>query len=127
MRPANTAPPQPPSSDAGDGPPLRLGRFIPSQATPLVVDGRMFLSTPYGRVVALDSETGRELWVYELPNHDQPSTRGVEYWPGGDGAEPAIFFGTRSGKVFASADEGDHWREVLDGLPPVVSVKTAIV
>jgi quinoprotein glucose dehydrogenase len=95
-------------SDAGDGPPVRLGRFAPSQATPLVVNGRMFLSTPYGRVVALDAESGRELWVYELPNHDQPATRGVEYWPGIDDAEPAIFFGTRSGKLVSlSADTGE--------------------
>jgi quinoprotein glucose dehydrogenase len=99
MRPQNSTP-QPPS-DAGDGPPMRPTRFSPSQATPLVVNGRMFLSTPYGRVVALDADNGRELWVYELPNHDQPSTRGVEYWPGMDGAEPAIFFGTRSGKLIA--------------------------
>jgi hypothetical protein len=38
-----------------------------------------------------------------------------------------VYFGTRNGKVFASADEGDHWTEVLDGLPPVVSVKAVIV
>jgi quinoprotein glucose dehydrogenase len=59
----------------------------------------MFLSTPYGRVVALDPESGRELWAFELPNHDQPATRGVEYWPGSGDSEPAIFFGTRSGKL----------------------------
>jgi len=98
MRPASTTP-QPPSSDSGAEIPIRRSRFIPSEATPLVVNGRMFVSTPYGRVVALDPDTGRELWVYELPNHDQPSTRGVEYWPGMDDAEPAIFFGTRSGKL----------------------------
>lgn len=89
----------PPASDAGDGPPLRRGRFVPSEATPLVVSGRMFLATPYGRVVALDADSGHELWIYELPNRDQPSMRGVEYWPGMDGSEPAIFFGTRSGKL----------------------------
>jgi quinoprotein glucose dehydrogenase len=61
----------------------------------------MFLSTPYGRVVALDPDNGRELWAFELPNHDQPSTRGVEYWPGARDAEAAIFFGTRSGKLIA--------------------------
>ncbi|MET0497131.1 MAG: pyrroloquinoline quinone-dependent dehydrogenase [Steroidobacteraceae bacterium] len=97
MRPAgatNTA-----VSDTGDGPPVRTGRLSASEATPLVVDGRMFISTPYGRVVALDSDNGRELWVYELPNHDQPATRGVEYWPGMADAPPAIFFGTRSGKL----------------------------
>ena len=97
MRPASTEA-APTSSDAGDGPPRR-GRFVPSEATPLVVAGKMFLATPYGRVVALDADSGRELWIYELPNRDQPSMRGVEYWPGVDGAEPAIFFGTRSGKL----------------------------
>jgi quinoprotein glucose dehydrogenase len=100
MRPQNSTPQAPPS-DAGDAPPMRPTRFSPSQATPLIVNGRMFLSTPYGRVVALDADNGREQWVYELPNHDQASTRGVEYWPGMDGAEPALFFGTRSGKLIA--------------------------
>lgn len=100
MRPQSSTPQAPPS-DAGDAPRMRPTRFSPSQATPLVVNGRMFLSTPYGRVVALDADDGRELWVYELPNYDQPSTRGVEYWPGMDGAEPALFFGTRSGKLIA--------------------------
>ncbi len=38
-----------------------------------------------------------------------------------------IYFGTRSGKLFGSADEGDSWRELLDGLPPVISVKTALI
>lgn len=38
-----------------------------------------------------------------------------------------VYFGTRSGKVFASADEGQSWAEVADGLPPVVAVKTAVV
>jgi quinoprotein glucose dehydrogenase len=44
------------------------------EATPLVVDGMMYLSTPLGRVIALDPETGRERWVFD-PRVD----RGVEY------------------------------------------------
>ena len=44
------------------------------EATPLVVDGTMYLSTPLGRVIALDPETGRERWVFD-PKVD----RGVEY------------------------------------------------
>ena len=102
MRPTSTENLAPPS-DVGDGPPPRRGRFSASEATPLVVNGRMFVATPYGRVVALDPENGRELWVYELPNHDQPSTRGVEYWPGQGESEPAVFFGTRSGKLIGLA------------------------
>jgi hypothetical protein len=38
-----------------------------------------------------------------------------------------VYFGTRSGKVFASADEGDSWSLVHQGLPPVVCVKAAVV
>lgn len=38
-----------------------------------------------------------------------------------------VYFGTRSGKVFGSADEGDSWAELADGLPPVVSVKAVRV
>ncbi len=98
MRPETGASDAPPP-EAGDAPPMRRGRYSISQATPLVADGRMFMPTPYGRVVALDPQTGQELWVYEVPNRDQASMRGVEYWPGMDGAEPAIFFGTRSGKL----------------------------
>ena len=39
---------------------------------------------------------------------------------------PGVYFGTRSGKVFGSADAGDNWAAILDGLPPVISVKTAL-
>jgi hypothetical protein len=38
-----------------------------------------------------------------------------------------VYFGTRSGKLFASRDAGTSWTQVADGLPPVVCVKTATV
>jgi serine/threonine protein kinase len=38
-----------------------------------------------------------------------------------------IFFGTRSGQLFGSTDEGKSWKKILDGLPAVVCVKTAMV
>jgi hypothetical protein len=38
-----------------------------------------------------------------------------------------LYFGTRSGKLFASADEGESWREIADGLPSVACVKAAVV
>lgn len=34
------------------------------QATPLVVDGVMYLTTPYNHAVAIDARTGTELWRY---------------------------------------------------------------
>jgi quinoprotein glucose dehydrogenase len=72
--------------------------FASSQNTPLVVNGVMYVSTPYGRVVALDAETGKQRWAYEVPGSDQPATRGVSYWPG---ATPQIVFGTRGGLLIA--------------------------
>ena len=83
----------------------RRSRFAGSQATPLVVGGRMFVSTPYGRVVALDPASGKELWATAIPGPGQPSLRGVEYWPGDDKGDgkllPRIVFGTRDGRLIA--------------------------
>ena len=72
-----------------------------SEASPLVVNGVMYLPTPYGRVVALDAQTGREIWKYEVPFNDQPATRGVEYWPGSAHDPARIVFGTRGGRLIA--------------------------
>jgi len=45
-----------------------------------------------------------------------------------DPLNPAgIYFGTRSGEVWGSADGGHHWKSVLAGLPPVVCVRAAVV
>jgi hypothetical protein len=45
-----------------------------------------------------------------------------------DPFDPAgVYFGTRSGKLFGSADEGKSWSALLDGLPPVVSVSATRV
>ena len=38
-----------------------------------------------------------------------------------------LYFGTRSGKLFGSRDAGESWSAIMESLPPVVSVKTAVV
>jgi photosystem II stability/assembly factor-like uncharacterized protein len=40
---------------------------------------------------------------------------------------PGLYFGTSTGQVFASADEGESWREVASYLPAISSVEVAIV
>ena len=85
-------------------PPGREARgFASSENTPLVVGGTMFVSTPYGRVVALDAESGKQRWAYEVQGGDQPATRGVSYWPGQKNKtkQPQIVFGTRGGLLIA--------------------------
>ncbi len=45
-----------------------------------------------------------------------------------DGLKPSgIYFGTRSGKLFGSNDGGDSWSAILESLPAVVCVKTAVI
>jgi quinoprotein glucose dehydrogenase len=104
MRPA-----QPPAAAGGPGtaaPPQGRGRgrggsgFAASETTPLVVNGVMYITTPYGRVVALDPTTGKEVWVFQVPAGN-PSTRGVEYWPGDAKVPPQIIFGTGNGRLYS--------------------------
>jgi hypothetical protein len=40
---------------------------------------------------------------------------------------PGVYFGTSTGQVFASADEGESWREIASYLPGIASVEVAIV
>jgi len=75
-------------------------RFASSEVTPLVVNGTMYISTPYGRVVALDPTSGKEIWAFKLPSAN-PSTRGVEYWPGDAQTPPQIVFGSTDGKLYS--------------------------
>jgi quinoprotein glucose dehydrogenase len=143
MKPAASAPsPQaaPSRADAnapvGEAPPsARGGRgrgsaFSSSEVTPLVVNGTMYVATPYFRVVAIDSSTGQEVWAFKLPSAN-PSTRGVEYWPGDARTPPQIVFGSTDGKLYsldartgkpndAFGDKGVvdlNTPEVLRGLP----------
>ncbi len=45
-----------------------------------------------------------------------------------DTLDPArIYFGTRSGKIYGSSDEGETWTLIKDGLPPVVCMKAAVL
>jgi photosystem II stability/assembly factor-like uncharacterized protein len=46
----------------------------------------------------------------------------------GDGRDtPGYYFGTSTGQVFASNDDGDSWSEVASYLPAISSVHAAVV
>jgi len=56
------------------------------ETTPIVVDGTLYLTTPFNRVIALDPETGSQRWAYDpkidltLPYGDELINRGVAAW-----------------------------------------------
>jgi quinoprotein glucose dehydrogenase len=58
---------------------------------PLVVNGMMYLATN-NRVVALQPETGSEIWHYDLENGLIAGQRGVAFWPGDRTNPPRIIF-----------------------------------
>jgi quinoprotein glucose dehydrogenase len=89
----------PPAAGRGGGRGGAGTGFSASEVTPLVINGVMYISSPYGRVVALDPQTGKEVWVYQLPS-GAPATRGVEYFEG-DATTPAqIVVTTADAKLF---------------------------
>jgi glucose dehydrogenase len=71
-----------------------------SEATPIVIKGVMYLPTPYGTIVALDPETGKEIWTYKLDT-GRPAQRGVSYWPGDKRTPASILFGTNDGRYIS--------------------------
>jgi glucose dehydrogenase len=71
-----------------------------SEATPIVINGVMYLPTPYGTVIALDSENGKEIWTHKI-DHGQASTRGVAYWHGDAHTPASIIFGTNDGRLIS--------------------------
>jgi quinoprotein glucose dehydrogenase len=55
------------------------------ETTPILIDGTLFLSTPYNHVIALNASTGTKLWEYdpklELPyGASEVTSRGVSVW-----------------------------------------------
>ena len=65
------------------------------QTTPLFIDGRLYLTTPFNRVIALDPTTGKQLWAHDPKIErgwwygDGLINRGLAREPGGGGALPA--------------------------------------
>jgi quinoprotein glucose dehydrogenase len=55
------------------------------EATPILVGGTLYLSTPFSRVIGLDPETGKARWVYDPKvdpsiNYSEVTSRGVSTW-----------------------------------------------
>src|SRR5262249_20253507 len=69
------------------------------EVTPIVVDGVMYLLTPSSTVVALEPETGKEIWRYKSKR--TLAGRGLSYWAGDAATGPRILFGDAGGFLIA--------------------------
>jgi outer membrane protein assembly factor BamB len=77
---------------------------VGNEVTPLVIGGVMYV--PAGnKIVALDSENGKELWKYQLAT-GTASSRGVAYWPGDQNNPPRIIFTSGRNLIALNAKTG---------------------
>ncbi len=111
-------------------------RITSLKATPLMVDGVLYVATPLYQGAAIDAETGETLWVYNPKSYETGTPtmsllwnhRGVAYWSseGTEGEEESrIFWGTGDGWLIAvdaktgrpAAEFGQGGRvDLMDGI-----------
>lgn len=85
-----------------------------SEATPIVVDGVMFLPLA-DAVIALDAATGEETWKYQMSIDDPPSRRGVSYWAGNSDTAARIYVTSGRQLIGLSAFTGEPTANFGDG------------
>jgi quinoprotein glucose dehydrogenase len=93
------------------GPGDKPERRLTFEATPVVVDGLLYVSTAYGRVIALDAATGHERWRFDARidptvRYAEAANRGVAVWVDPSAAADAtcrtrVFFGTLDARLIA--------------------------
>jgi len=81
------------------------------EATPILVDGTLYLSTPFNQVIALDPVTGKERWKFDpdidrTHGYSEVTSRGVSTWldstrKKGDPCRRRIVFGTIDARLIA--------------------------
>jgi len=92
------------------------------EATPILVDGKLFLSTPYDHVIALNAVTGVKIWELD-PKLEHPygfsevTSRGVSAWrdataKAGKACALRIFLGTLDARLIAL--DGDTGKPCVD-------------
>jgi quinoprotein glucose dehydrogenase len=92
------------------------------EATPILIEDKLFLTTPYNHVIALNPENGVKLWEYDPhvdlgKDYSEVSSRGVSAWidpkaKRGQACRLRIFMGTLDGRLFAL--DGETGKPCLD-------------
>jgi len=74
--------------------------LAPTEATPIVIGNVLFTPTIQHTIVALEADTGKEIWKYDL-GRASGTMRGVSFWPGDSQAPAQILAGTSDGRLIA--------------------------
>ncbi len=102
----------------------------PGTAYVLPLTSDMFRCVPDGRVRVYRTTDGGGSWEAledGLPQEDAYLSVLRDGFTADTLDPTGLYFGTRTGEVFASADAGATWRELARHLPPVLCVKTTVL
>jgi quinoprotein glucose dehydrogenase len=99
-----------------------LKRKATFESTPILIDNRLYLTTPYNHVIALDPRTGTRLWEHDpqvnlSQNYSEVASRGVSAWhdssaKAGQPCRLRIFTGTLDGRLIAL--DGETGKRCVD-------------
>src|SRR6202167_734062 len=92
-------------------PKTQLNEKAAFEATPILVEGTLYLSTPFNKVIALDPGSGAEKWTYDPKVnrsrfYSEVTSRGVAAWTDSKATDGApcrlrIFEGTIDGRLIS--------------------------
>jgi quinoprotein glucose dehydrogenase len=84
----------------------RGGKVSAFECTPLFVNGTLYVTTPFGRLIALDPDTGAKKWTFD-PKSDITAgfgdfaNRGASTWVDRNTGQRRLFVATIDGRLFA--------------------------
>jgi quinoprotein glucose dehydrogenase len=98
------------------------------ETTPLMIEGVLYLTTPFNRLVALDPDTGRQMWSHD-PQLDRQRNytlfchRGAAYWS--HGRKRRLLYGTEDGRLF-SVDAANGQADPAFGTNGFVNLRAGV-
>lgn len=102
----------------------------PDVAYVLPLQGAEFRCPPEGKLRVYRTENAGKTWAPLTKGLPQRGAFMGTYREAmaTDTLDPAgVYFGTNTGQLYASADEGDSWRRISAMLPPITSVTAAVL
>jgi glucose dehydrogenase len=87
-------------TSATNDPSAAEGALAATEAVPIMVNDILYTPTIRHTIVALEPESGKEIWKYDL-SKASATLRGVTYWQGDNDHPPEIIAGTSEGRLIA--------------------------
>jgi photosystem II stability/assembly factor-like uncharacterized protein len=123
-------------NDIGNGVPSDFGFAMeidphdPNTVYIIPIESDEFRCTPEAKLRVYRTKNAGESWealTEGLPQEDAFETILRDNMKADANDPTGLYFGTRSGKLFASKNGGDSWTAIAEGLPAITCVKTATI